>query len=200
MKKKELTDHRQLHRYLTRIAPDLKPASWRLIQDAFEPHSYREGEAILRPGETCGYVWFINSGVVEKYHVVNHKEQVNDLVVEDNFFTDLNGFLFQLPSKPGIRALEDTATLRIKYADVQRIYEVALEADRIGRLIAEKMLISQSERIEQLTLFSPQERYRHFLARRPELLLRIPQYLIASYLSISPETLSRIRSRLNRGR
>jgi CRP-like cAMP-binding protein len=200
MKKREFTDHGRLHRYLTRIAPGLKPASWRLIHDVFELRSYRKDEVILRRGETCGYVWFINSGIVEKYDVANGKEKVNDLVVEDHFFSELNSFLFQLPSRLGIRALEDTGTLRISYRDVQWLYETVAEADRIGRLIAEKILVSQSERIEQLMLLSPAERYRHFLDRRPELLLRVPQYLIASYLSMSPESLSRIRSKLNKGR
>ena len=191
-------NYQRLHSYLMRLAPDISEISWRFFEGAFDLRTYHRNQLILRQGDPCEYVWFINRGIVEKYYVINGKERVNDLVTEENFFSDFNGFLFQLPSNLGIRAIEETETLRISYSDVQRLYASTPETDRLGRLIAEKMLVSQSQRIAQLTLLSPEERYREYLASNPGILLRVPQYLIASYLSLTPESLSRIRARFKK--
>ncbi|MBS1605520.1 MAG: Crp/Fnr family transcriptional regulator [Bacteroidetes bacterium] len=192
--------YRQLYGYILQIMPDLREASWRIMEGVVEFHTYEKNELILRPGTNCPYVWFISRGLVELYHVVGGKHRVNDLVAENNFFSDLNSFLLQVRSNLGIKALEETETLRIKYSDVQYIYANTKEADRIGRLLAERLLVAQSQRINELTLLSPEQRYRQFLARSPQLVLRVPQYKIASYLSLTPETLSRIRARLGKDR
>ncbi|WP_431212631.1 Crp/Fnr family transcriptional regulator [Puia sp. P3] len=196
----ESTDFSRLYSYLTKITPQISEESWRLIQTVFKSGRYRRNEMILQPGSTCDHIWFINHGIVEKFHIIDGKEQVNDLVVEGDFFSDFNSFLFRIPSDLGIRALEDTATLMVSYNDVQSLYANMPEADRIGRLTAERMLVSQAKRIEQLTLLSPEQRYRSFLANHPHILQRIPLYLVASYLSLTPESLSRIRSRIKSSR
>ena len=186
----------KLYNYVTGISPAIGDDAWQAIQRVFESHVYERKEVILRSGQRCEYVWFINRGIVEKYYIVDGKERVNDLIPEHNFFSDFNGFLFQVPAMLSIRALEATETLRIKYTDVQFLYSQIGEADRIGRLIAERMLVLQSRRIEQLTLMSPVDRYREFLAASPKLMLRVAQHRIASYLGMTPESLSRIKARL----
>lgn len=188
----------RLYNFLNQLLPGLSEDTWRLIEQAFEPHTYSRNEIILHQGDTCDHVWFINRGIVAKYCIVGGKQHVNDLIAETAFFSDLNGFLFRVPSQVSVRALEETETLRIGYTDVQHILNKAPETGRLGLLIAEKMLVAQSQRISQLTVLSPEKRYREFVTAQAEMLSRVPLYLIASYLSLTPESLSRIRARFKK--
>jgi hypothetical protein len=118
--------------------------------------------------------------------------------MEMNFSEDSTDHLIEVKKKPAvfnIDALEDTHVLRISYDDLIDLYTKAPKFDRIFRVLLENHFMKQQERMAQLVSFTAEERYEAFIETYPDLQNRLPQIQIASYIGVTPEFLSRIRSR-----
>src|SRR5258708_7661683 len=102
-------------------------------------------------------------------------------------------------SETGIQALEETTLYLISYDNLQRLYADVKEGERFGRLAIEQVFLASIEQIRSLYADPPAARYQQFLATYPDLVQRIPQYYIASYVGVKPQSLSRIRKRLAGG-
>ncbi|MFN5831321.1 MAG: Crp/Fnr family transcriptional regulator, partial [Bacteroidota bacterium] len=94
-----------------------------------------------------------------------------------------------------IEALTDGVIYRIKLAQLQKLYDKHQTLERLGRLVAENLYLTVANRLDSFMFQSPADRYNELVKRNSKLLSEIPQYMIAAYLGISPETLSRIRAR-----
>jgi CRP-like cAMP-binding protein len=94
-----------------------------------------------------------------------------------------------------MQALKDAMVYFIYKKDLTRLYNTYHMADRLGRMVAEQLFLSMVKRLDAMQYASPEERYRDLLSRNSILLQEVPQYMLASYLGVKPETLSRIRSR-----
>jgi CRP-like cAMP-binding protein len=114
--------------------------------------------------------------------------------------TDPVSFLTGRPSDQRIEAVEPTVLLAIPREPLMAAYEEDHAIERFGRLLVEEALIGTQLRASRLLNLSVEERYETFMRTRPEVARRLPQYLIASYLGVTPEALSRIRGRIARGR
>lgn len=132
------------------------------------------------------------------YYAVDDREHVAGFFIEDTTFSDYQSFLTRQPSRMYIQALEDTEVIDISYDAAQYLYRHVPEAEKLGRLLAEYLFILLSNRNSSLLLDTPEERYKKLVAQRPYLFQRVPKYMIASYLGITPEVLSRIRARLSK--
>ena len=113
--------------------------------------------------------------------------------MEREFITDYGSFLNGSPADKDIICLEDSELLILGYQSLQELYELNPVFERAGRLVAEMLFLNWQQRVKSLLLDDAETRYRKLIENRPELPQRIPQYLVAQYLGISPETLSRIR-------
>jgi CRP-like cAMP-binding protein len=118
---------------------------------------------------------------------------------EGEWLGDYESFLLQQPSSDYIEALEDCELYTLSYDDMQSLYEYKDCFQKFGRLIAEKLFISIAKSMRNLQLQSAKERYLALLSDRPQIFERLPQHLIASYLGIQPQSLSRIRAEVARG-
>ena len=96
-----------------------------------------------------------------------------------------------------LEAMEPTQLLVISFRDLERLYEEQPKWERVGRLMAESKIIEIKKKNLSLLNDSPEQRYVRLLKERPEVIHRVPQHLIASYLAIEPETLSPIRKKLS---
>jgi len=115
---------------------------------------------------------------------------------ENNFMVDFQSFLTQQPSRYYWQAMEDSEVLAFDFKDIQRLYATSPAWQKFGRLVSERVYMQLNERVEMLQFMSPEQRYQHLIATRPELFNRISQFQMASYLGMKPESLSRLRKRM----
>lgn len=167
----------------------------RFIANVFKVKHFAKGEHFLFAGDVCREAAFIESGVFRFYINTGERDATYYFAAENEFICDYPSFLPQRPSSINIQALEAAEIRAISFDDLQRFYRQITFGERFGRLIAEEIFVDS---IQQLTSFyhdKPAVRYQNFVHRFPQLVQRLPQYYIASYVGIEPQSLSRIRRR-----
>jgi len=172
---------------------------WQMMQRLLTRRHLKKGEFVLRAGEICNHVTFINAGYVRIFNQVNEEELTINFAFEGNFITDFASLLPRKPSTDNIVAMDDLEILQLHYQDMQMLYEKAMVWQKFGRLIAEYVLLFVVERNKGLLFLSPEERYLKLMKERPKVMANVPLKYIASYLGITPEALSRIRKRIAEG-
>jgi len=156
-----------------------------------------KGAHLLEAGQVCRAVFFVNTGFFRLYYVGPDGHEVNcRFAGAAGFLTDYQSFLTQQPSRYNWQALQAAEVLVLPYALVQRLYQESPAWDRFGRLMAERVYQQLNERVELLQFYTPAQRYQYVQQHHPELLTQVSQAQLASYLGVQPESLSRIRHRL----
>ena len=157
---------------------------------------YHKGDYLLKTGQVCHHKFFLISGLVRQFYV---DEKGNDIItqfaIENWWLTNTESFVNQSPSKLNIQALEHTVALSISKAALEDIYLRNPKFERLFRMITEKTLIAFQRKAEFYMHQSSEERYQQVVDKIPNLIQRVPQYMIASYLRISPEYLSALRKK-----
>ncbi len=194
-----MTDHEILAQALTSVTP-LPKAALRQIVPAFVPRTLRADERLLLGGDVCDHLSFVCRGVLLSQSTSAERESSCDLFTEGDFATDYVSFLTQAPSTVEIVALEPCSLLSISRPALERLYDAVPGVDRLGRKIAEWRFVASVHRAGSLLADSPTERYRALCRDRPSLVQRVPQFVLARWLGVTPESLSRIRNRLARQR
>lgn len=173
----------------------LAPAEEDLLRQWFVPEAVAKGDFFLRPGEVSRKIGFVLQGVFHNFQSRDGQALTYYFGREQEFIGDYESFLPARPATHGIQALEDARLLTISHDNLQRLYREVREGERLGRLIAEALFVDV---LRQLTSFyeeTPEQRYARFVSTYPDLQQRIPQYYIASYVGVQPQSLSRIRGR-----
>ncbi|HRJ30702.1 MAG TPA: Crp/Fnr family transcriptional regulator [Cyclobacteriaceae bacterium] len=170
---------------------------WMMMQNVLTRRFIKKGEYLLREGEICNHVTFINKGFVRIYNIIQDEDLTINFAFEGNFTTDFASLIPRKPSTDYIVAMEDLEILQLEYTDMQALYESAMVWQKFGRLITEYVLLFVVERNKALLFKSPEERYLKLMKERPKVMANVPLKYIASYLGITPEALSRIRKRLS---
>lgn len=168
-----------------------------MLQSVLSRRFLKKGEFLLRAGEVCKHVTFINKGFVRIYNIVHDEELTINFAFEGNFTTDFASLLPRKPSTDYIVAMEDLEVLQLHYDDKQKLYDQAMVWQKFGRLIVEYILLFIVERNKALLFTTPEERYLKLIKERPKVMANVPLKYIASYLGVTPEALSRIRKRLS---
>ncbi|NJM24198.1 MAG: Crp/Fnr family transcriptional regulator [Bacteroidia bacterium] len=118
------------------------------------------------------------------------------LFFEHEYATDYKSFLSRQPGIGNIQAMEDAEVLQLNYNNMQRLYNQIPAWQKYGRLVAEAIFLQAEDRAKELLLSTPEDMYLRLVHEQSQILDRVPQHLIASYLGIKPESLSRIRKRV----
>ncbi len=185
--------------YFDRLIP-LSKDEKDLVKAKFHPHLFLKKQFALQHGDVCQYFDFVVRGCLRLYKVDNDGVyHILQFATENYWILDLASFHKKIPATLNIDALEDTVVLRIMHADLIDLYIKAPKFDRIFRVLLENHFMQQQERIGQLFSSTAEERYQSFLDNYPHLLNRLSQVQIAAYLGVTPEFLSRIRSRMAKG-
>lgn len=153
-------------------------------------------ELLLSAGEVCPYIYFVNSGCLRIYMMdVNGKESTRFLVTEGRFGTAFPSFTLQEPSLAYIQSIEPTEALYINHKDFKALLDEVPGWERVYRINLERDYIASIKRIESLITMDATQRYRQLMETNPTLIQRLPNKIIAEYLGISQETLSRLKSK-----
>lgn len=167
----------------------------RFISRVFKVRHFAKGEHFLLAGEVCREAAFVESGVFRFYINTGERDATYYFATENEFICDYPSFLPQRPSSINIQALEPAEIRTISFDDLQKFYKKVVFGERFGRLIAEEIFVDSIEQLASFYQDKPAVRYRNFVSRLPQLVQRLPQYYIASYVGIEPQSLSRIRRR-----
>lgn len=185
--------------YFNRLIP-LNKEEQDLVRAKFHPHLFLKKQFALQHGDTCQYFDFVVRGCLRLYKVGDDGAyHILQFATENHWISDLASFHKKIHSAFDIDALENTVVLRISHSDLIDLYVKAPKFDRIFRVLLENHFMQQQERIGQLFSSTAEERYQSYLENYPHLLNRLSQVQIAAYLGVTPEFLSRIRSRLAKG-
>ena len=175
----------------------LSDEQWTALAALFTPREAEAQAHLVLPGTTDHEVLFVTRGLLRFYYPSGDGAEANKaFVAEGEFAGPLAAAALGLPVVYGVQALERTSVLAAPYADFARLVERDAAFERLGRKLAERVLIRKELRTRNLLLLSAKERYRHFVEDRPDLVQRVPLYHIASYLGVTDVHLSRIRREL----
>lgn len=179
----------------------LQPAEWEIMKELFTERRYRKNQFILQEGNTAQVETFILKGLTRTYEVDEAgQEHVLFFGSEDWWVGDLYSFLSGTPSRYNIDCLEETETLQITKSNLDRLYEQVPVMNRYFRILLQNAYITLSQRVGSALSKSALERYQEFLVKYPEIESRIPNHQIASFLGITPQSLSRIRAQYAAGK
>ena len=147
-------------------------------------------------GAVCRKLGFLQKGILRVYHHRNEKEITNyfNTVDRNPFVASFKSFLTEEASREAIVAMTDCEMLTIKKSELENLYNRHHQIERLGRKLAEYNYLLSLERIDSLQYQSAGQRYELFLKLYPGLINRVPHHYIASYLGVTAESLSRIRS------
>ncbi|HEY8915877.1 MAG TPA: Crp/Fnr family transcriptional regulator [Chitinophaga sp.] len=172
---------------------------WLAFEEILQPKKLQRKELLLKEGQVCTFIAFLNSGVLREYSYQHDKEVTVDFVGENQFTSDYQSFILKTPSKQYLEALTDVDLLILKKEAVDALFDNYKIWERFGRLIIEKVFCSAEAKRKRIIATSHEEQYRDFVASYPEIIQQVPQYYIASYLGLTPEHLSRLRKAISSG-
>lgn len=167
-----------------------------LLMEFFTFRQVPKGFVLIPEGKVARELYFINKGLLRLYYNKDGADITAFLFREHLFATSYDSFIRQAPGNQLLEALEPADLLVLSYTNLQKLYEVWLKMNILTRKIAEQRFINAQAILSSYILDSPEERYRKFEAQHGDLLLRVPHFMIASFLGITPVSLSRIRKRL----
>jgi CRP-like cAMP-binding protein len=187
----------QIKAYYKRLIPLLKEEEWQDLQEKLTVQQLKKGEFLTRAGEICRQVSFINKGLLRLFYLVDGREISTGFLAENEYISQYDSFLNQQPSAGNIDALEDCEVINLSYEHMQALYQSRPVFEIFGRKMAEKLFIMISTQTTRLLTLTPEERYKVVLEEKPFIIQRVPQYMIASLIGITPEHLSRIRKKMS---
>lgn len=156
----------------------------------------KKGKFLVKSGDICKNMYFIQKGVLRSYVKEGRKDLTTWIISENEIATSIKGFELQIPCNENIQALEDCELIAMGHSDIQFLYTNHLEMNIVGRKIYEQYYGQAEERAYISRIANAAARYNHFVKTRGVLINRIPLKYIASYLGMTMETLSRMRSKL----
>src|ERR1700730_9835875 len=187
--------HESLIRYINSyISSPLTESEVDLIKNTFVPKKIRRKQYFLQEGQVCKYSAFIVKGAMRQYSVDDRGvEHIIRLLIENWWAVDRESFVMLTPSIYNIDAWEDTEALLITRADTLDLLDKIPVLTQWARKLDEHHAFAAQKRLSASISFSAEKRYLDFANTYPEFLQRFPQHIIASYLGMTKETLSRIR-------
>lgn len=183
--------YRYIHRYVS-----FSQVEYELFCSFLEEVHYPKKTFLLKEGQVCHHQYFLLEGLVRCFYIdQNGQEKITQFAIEHWWFSSLESFKRQLPSKLNIQALEDTTVLAISWEQLEAAFNALPKLERLFRIITENWLIAQQRSSFFYRKTNSKAKYLHFLEQLPDFAQRIPQYMLASYLDISPEYLSELRKK-----
>jgi CRP-like cAMP-binding protein len=174
----------------------LNPEEVEDIAQAIRVEQFKKGSLLLKEGEVAKDCYLVLKGCVRQYYVVDGNEKTTSFFVEGQGFSSFKSASKGIPSDHFLECIEDTTLAVLSVKKELELYQKYPNFESLSRSGMEEQLGDYQEMLAKFVTLKPEDRYLELLEKRPDLINRVPQYLLASYLGISPETLSRIRKRI----
>ena len=184
---------KDIAREIARIYCPLTPNGVDMLASILVPMKFQKGDTILEEGKVCNALYYVNKGMVRQYYYKNKKDVTEHFSFEGRIVFCIESFLKQEPSRLIVEALENTELYAIPYDSLHILMERNQEMEMLYRKILEHVAISSQEHADSQRFENAAERYERLLREKPEIILRAPMVHIASFLQMTPETLSRVR-------
>ena len=169
-----------------------------MISPFFIRKRLRKKQYLLQEGDVCRYLSFVAKGLLRSYNVDEKgDEHMSIFGWEGWWISDFNSFLSVVPAMFYIDAIEDSEVLMISRSDYDTLTLQVPIMDRYFRILFQNSLVTKERRLMSSITHSAEEKYIQLLNSNPEIINKIPQNMVASYLGIAPETFSRIKRNLN---
>lgn len=158
--------------------------------------SVKKNEYLLKEGQVCGALYFVEKGILRMFFVNNKSaEQITQCALDNWWLSDYNSFIYNKPTDYFIQAVENSEILVIE----SKVYDALLneipQLEKYFRIIMQKAVAGAQHKAKLQYQMTKEEFYRHFIASFPEFNQRVPQYMIASYLGLTPEYVSELRKK-----
>jgi CRP-like cAMP-binding protein len=181
-----------LHRYLSGFVA-LTKAEFSFLLPYIEIREFEKKVKVIREGEVERYLNIIVRGLVRKYLPIRGDEVITQLATEGHMVHSELSFNYRTPSTSVIETIEPTIFLSISYDSLEELYTRFPKAERLGRLMITDLFIKKDYRYFDQLQKSTRERFLDYIRNHPQMVQRVPQKYIASYLNIKPETFSRLK-------
>jgi CRP-like cAMP-binding protein len=166
-----------------------------VVTSKFRVRKYLKGQFVVQNGDVCRVESFVLSGGLKSFYIDDDgQEHIVMFAVEGWWTADLGSFITQAPADYNVQCLENCTLAQINYEDLEQLYVQAPKLERFFRIIIQKAFVAAQKRLINNLSLTARERYLKFREEYPQLEQRVPQYMIASYLGITKEFLSKIRS------
>lgn len=177
----------------------LTPAEEALFLSKLEIRHYKAKSLVLRAGEVCTHSYFVNSGLLRGFTINDHiVEHVMSFACAGWWIGDMYSLLSQQPGTLFIEVLEDAELVMLSKTDQEALYTAIPKLERFFRILTENSLVANQERLMDNLSLTAEERFEKFCKRYPSLIQQVPQKQIASYIGVTPEFFSKMKSKLLR--
>ena len=168
-----------------------------ILQTRIKFRKYLKGQFIVQEGDVCRHVSFVLKGCAKIFYVDNEgSEQIVRFALENWWISDIGSFINQTPAEHNVQCLEATELIQFQYDQLEQLYKEVPKFERLFRIIGQKSIVALEKRLIKNFTLTAKERYLAFRKQYPQIEQRVPQYMVASYLGITKEFLSKIRSQL----
>ncbi len=176
---------------------NLTPEEETLLLSKIVLRRYLKNQYIVQQNDVCRSANYILSGCTKTFYVDSEgQEHVVMFSIEDWWTSDLGSFITQTPADFNVQCLENTQLVQFTYENLEELYVEIPKLERLFRKIIERAFVASQKRIIRNFSLDAKERYQIFKSAYPKIDQRVPQYMIASYLGITKEFLSKIKSQL----
>ena len=181
--------------YFSKISP-LSVEESKAIEDNMIVKHFSKGDYIIKEGQVSTDTFFIMEGCVREFINSEGEEKTTNFFTEEQWIISLNNFNDPTDAQSNLVCVEDTTVCIGNEAQAQKMFKQFPRFETISRVIVEADFIEQKKQLTSYLTDSPEQRYLKLLKFRPDIFQRVPQYHIASYIGVKPESLSRIRKRI----
>ncbi|MCE3225743.1 MAG: putative transcriptional regulator, Crp/Fnr family [Bacteroidetes bacterium] len=185
----------KLLKYFNQIMP-LTEEEAHAIAETTTIKTFKKGTILLREGQISAEAYFVLDGCVRQFYLVNGEERTNNFFTEEQWVVSIKSFSENIPSDHFLECCIESTLVVGNREKEEGLYRRFPKFETISRKVMEKVFADQQAIMATHHTDTPEERYLRLLKSRPDLFQKIPQYQIASYIGVKPESLSRIRKRL----
>jgi len=182
-----------LRRYVTGYVA-LSNEEFTLLAEKIVVRTFDRRQQLLEPGEAERYMNFVVKGLVRMYFYRGKTEVITNIAKEGELVSSSASFLSGTPSHYFIETLEPTTLLSLTREDLEDVYRQSVRIERLGRLMITQFVMQKEEWEHECMRLDTRERFTRFVEKNPDLVQRVPQKYLASYLNMKPETFSRLKS------
>ena len=169
-----------------------------VVADRLVIRNFDKKQLLLKAGEVEEYLNFIVRGLARMYFYKNKTEVITNIAREGEIISSSSSFLSGTPSNYYVETLEPSTFLSISRQQLEQAYKESPSIERLGRLMTTHFVLQKEEWELECMRLDTRERFLRFVGNNPELLLRVPQKYLASYLNMKPETFSRLKHLLRK--